>query len=417
MRILSILPYSPFPAHFGGALRMYNLLREMMRTHEVSVIMYGTPAEKALVTESFGGKLKSIRAVEKPLKSASLHKRWAQMRSLFDARSATTQSYYSDAMQREIDSAVSENAFDLVQREFLVMGLFRAECPGAVHILDAHNVEYDCVRRMAQASHSPIRRAFYGMEYRKMYQEETEIYGRQDALLVTSSRDKSLLDKDLRHIPKFVIPNGVDASYFLPSTDSPEPDSLVFTGAMNYFPNVDGILFFLKETLPLIRKQVPHIRVYVVGGRPPRQLVSMASRDVIVTGFVKDVRPYVHRASVYIVPLRMGGGTRLKVLEALAMEKPVVTTSVGCEGINVEDRHSALIADSPESFAASVVELLRDGGLRRSLATNGRELIRTHYEWSAIGESLNEVYNSIVTQNRNPGAPRMLDARAAMIKS
>ncbi|HUI65829.1 MAG TPA: glycosyltransferase [Bacteroidota bacterium] len=396
---------------------MYNLLKEMTRSHDVSVIMYGTPAEKSLVTESFGGRLRNIRAVEKPLKSVSIHKRWAQIRSLFEAGSATTWSFYSDAMQHAIDRAVSENAFDLIQREFLVMGLFRAECPGAVHVLDAHNVEYDCVRRMAQASRSPIRRAFYGMEYRKMRQEETEIYGRQDALLVTSSRDKALLDKDLVRTPKFVIPNGVDASYFQPSTESPEPHSLVFTGAMNYFPNADGMTFFIKEILPLIRKHVPRIRVYIVGGRPTGQLVSMASRDVSVTGFVKDVRPYVHRSSVYIVPLRMGGGTRLKVLEALAMGKPVVTTSVGCEGIKVEDRHSALIADSAESFAASVVELLHNDTLRRNLAANGRQLIRAQYEWSAIGERVNEAYNCIVTQNRSPRAPRMLDSGAAMMKS
>jgi len=320
-------------------------------------------------------------------------------------------------MQQEIDRAVSENPFDLIQREFHVMGLFRAECPGAVQVLDAHNVEYDCVRRMAQSSHSPIRRAFYGMEYRKMYQEETDVYGRQDALLVTSSRDKSLLDEDLRHVPKFVIPNGVDASFFQPSADSPEPYSLVFTGSMNYFPNADGILFFLKEVLPLVRKTVPRVCVYVVGGRPPGQLERMASSDIIVTGFVKDVRPYVHRASVYIVPLRMGGGTRLKVLEALAMEKPVVTTSVGSEGINVEDRRSALIVDTPERFAASVVELLHDESLCRRLAANGRELIRAQYEWSAIGESMNEAYNSIVTRQRNTRAPAMLEPGAALMKS
>jgi glycosyltransferase involved in cell wall biosynthesis len=254
---------------------------------------------------------------------------------------------------------------------------------------------------MSRASRSPIRRAFYAREYRKLHKEETDVFGAQDAILVTSARDKALISADFPRMPIFIVPNGVDTSYFHPRTGPPESHTLVFTGAMNYFPNSDGIMYFLREVFPLIQKEVPDARVRVVGGGPPRHLLAMASEAVEITGFVEDVRPYVDRASICIVPLRMGGGTRLKVLEAMAMEKPVVTTSVGCEGIHVVDRESALIADNPELFAASAVELMRDHDLYRTLVENGGDLVREFYEWSVVGVRLGEAYDSIMESHHS----------------
>jgi sugar transferase (PEP-CTERM/EpsH1 system associated) len=417
MRILNILPYSPCPPHFGGALRIYHLLRQMVRAHTVTVIMYGTPTEGELVREAFDGRLNGVRTVAKPARLTGVHKRWAQARSLFGSGSATTQAFYSEAMQHTIDAVTAGQTFDLVQLETHPIGLFRVECPGVPSILDAQNVEYDNVRRMARASSSPLRRAFYGKEYRKLFNEEKAVYERQDALLLTSARDKSIMDGDFPGIPKFVIPNGVDSSFFRPSEESPGRHSLVFTGAMNYFPNVDGIVWFLNEIFPLIRAQVPDVRMSVVGGSPPKQLQSLASDSVTITGYVEDVRPFVHRASIYVVPLRMGGGTRLKVLEAMAMNKPVVTTSVGCEGIDVRDRETVLVADSPEKFADSVVELMCSDDLRRRLVARSGELVRAKYEWSVIGKCLDGVYESIMSSHSSTGAPVARGRHATLARS
>jgi len=404
VHILNLLPYSPCPPHFGGALRIFHLLREMLRLHDVTVVMYGTPHEGELVRKAFGGRLKGVHTVEKPLRLTGLHKRLAQIHSLVQDRSATTHAFYSDAMQQTIDRAVSATNFDLVQFETHHTGLYRIDCPGVPHIIDLQNVEYDNVRRMARASASPLRRAFYNREYRKLHREETDVFGAQDAILVTSARDKSLIDADFPLIPKFVVPNGVDTSYFRPQAGPTEPHSLVFTGAMNYFPNADGMMYFLREVFPLIQKEIPDTRVYIVGGGPPKQLMAIATENVEVTGYVEDVRPHVRKAAICIVPLRMGGGTRLKVLEAMAMEKPVVTTSVGCEGIQVVDRETALIADDPELFAASVVELMRNQDLYRKLVKNGRELVRALYEWSDVGYKLGEAYDRIM-DSRHPRSP------------
>lgn len=417
MRILYILPYSPCPPHFGGALRIYHLLREMVRSHDVTVIMYGTPGEGELVRRAFDGRLNGIHTVTKPAKLSGLRKRWAQTRSLFGSASATTHAFYSEAMQQTIDSVTAGSTFDLIQSEGHSIGLFRVPCPGVPRVLDAQNVEYDNIHRMARASRSAVRRAFYAREYRKLYAEEKSVYEDQDALLLTSSRDKMLMDADVPDVPKFVVPNGVDASYFTPSDEPPEPHSLVFSGAMNYFPNADGMMYFLDDVFPLIRGHIPDIRLIIAGGGPPKWLLNRKGENVIVTGYVEDVRPYVRRSSIYVVPLRMGGGTRLKVLEALAMEKPVVTTSVGCEGLNVRDRHSVLVADSPENFAASVIELIRTDALRQRLVTNGRDLIRAEYDWSVIGKSLDGVYASILSHHRARRKPARRHEAAALTAS
>ena len=382
MHILNILPYSPCPPHFGGALRIFHLLKEMVRRHEVTVVMYGTPREGDDVREAFDGQLRGVHCVEKPLRASGLHKRLAQVRSLAQSGSATTHAFHSARMQAMIDAVVAEDSFDLIQLENHPTGLFRIDLPGVPRILDVQNVEYDNVRRMSHATTSALRRVYYAREYRKLRREESGVYAAQDAILVTSTRDRSLVDADVPRIPKFVIPNGVDASFFSPTEAPVEPHSLVFTGAMNYFPNADAMVYFLKEIFPLILKEIPDTRVSFVGGGPSRQPEALASANVEITGYVPDVRPHVHRAAVYIVPLRMGGGTRLKVLEAMAMEKPVVTTSVGCEGIAGKDRETALVADDPERFASSVVQLMRDRELCTRIVRRGRDLVLAEYEWS-----------------------------------
>jgi len=230
----------------------------------------------------------------------------------------------------------------------------------------------------------------------KFLREEMQVCKMQDALLVTSARDKEILNAEVPQVPKFVIPNGVDMMYFRPSHLVPEPASLVFTGLMSYIPNHDGMLYFLDKIFPLVLREVPHARVYIVGGQPRRKLVKRASHNVVVTGYVEDVRPYVWRSSVFVVPLRMGGGTRLKIFEAMAMKKPVVTTSIGCEGIDVRNGESALIADEPQAFAQAIVQLIQSADLRQRLIENGYELVKSEYEWSVIGQRVGEVYQSLL---------------------
>ncbi|MDZ7808674.1 MAG: glycosyltransferase family 4 protein [Gracilimonas sp.] len=298
-------------------------------------------------------------------------------------------------MQLLINKLTDRNDFDLIQVEFPPLCQFDFNAD-AKRIMDAHNVEYDNFYRMYKLEKSLPRKFFYKQEYEKFYKEEIDLASQQDAVFTTSERDKEIFHGHLPDKPIHVIPNGVDTEFFAPSKESTEPNTLVFTGMMGYVPNSNGILYFIDSILPIIRKQIPDIKLYVVGKNPPQSVLDKASDNIIVTGFVDDVRPYVHRSSVYVVPLRMGGGTRLKVLEALSMKKPVVTTSIGCEGIDVLNNEHVIIADKEQEFAESVIKLLKDKKEGKRLSDNGYELIHNHYEWNAIGGKMDAAFQRLL---------------------
>jgi len=387
LKVLMAMPFSPVPPDFGGALRVYHLLKQVARRHQVTVLTYGSPEDAGRIRSEFD--LPQVRVVAPTWKAAS--RRAGQLYSTFTRHSFFQQSVTGGAFQRELDALLKEEPFDVVQTEFSHLGPFSLKTH-ALKVLDTHNVEYDNFRRMFESSGWGLKKLHYGLEFQKMKADELAWCRLQDAVLTTSARDKALFGQDLT-LPIHVVPNGMDGDYFAPRADvQPEEHTLVFTGMMAYVPNHDGITWFLDEVLPLIARKVPKVKLYVVGKNPPEAITRRASESVVVTGTVPDVRPYVWRSSVYVVPLRMGGGTRLKVAEALSMQKPMVTTRIGCEGIDLKDGESALMADAPQQFADAVVRLLGDAALRRRLAENGATVARQKYDWNVIGQTLEEIY-------------------------
>jgi polysaccharide biosynthesis protein PslH len=400
MKILNVIPYSPVPPTFGGALRVYHLLRWLARHHDVHVLMYGRGNAHRELEKTLGMPEYRIEMVRPPTWLNARLKRVGQVYALLRNTSFTEVVSRNALMQRALDRFLGKEKFQVIQIAYPSMGYFHF-ASDAVRVLDAANVEYDVHRRVAESSNSRLRRFWAGYEYRKLYPQELAICNNQDALLLTSQRDSDLLHKDIPTVAKYVIPNGVDTAYFRSTEESVLEDSIVFTGAINYFPNTDGVEYFITEVLPLIRKEIPEAKFYVVGQFPPESVRRLASEHVIVTGLVPDVRPFVQRAAVYVVPLRMGGGTRLKVLEALAMKRPVVTTSIGCEGIDVTNEDSVLVADDPQAFAEATIRLLKDRRLRQKLAARGCDVVRAKYDWEVIGGMLQSAYGDIVRNRKN----------------
>ncbi|MBI4547767.1 MAG: glycosyltransferase [Ignavibacteriae bacterium] len=396
MKILFMLPYSPVPPTFGGAMRIYHLIKLALRNHDVSILSFGSSEDERELRSHLGSQTRNINVI--PLRWHKKTRRLRQFFSLFRNHSFMYLLVHRQKMQDELDHLLETLDFDIVQTEYPSMGSYQLNSH-AIKILDSPDVQYDNFRQTWHTARTQLRKLYYRNEYKKFYREEIEACNRYDVVLLTSARDKQILDADIPIIPKYVIPNGVDASYFIPSSVSIEPWSLVFTGAMGYIPNYDGMLYFIDEILPHVLKRIPAAKVYIVGDNPPKQLLKKASHNVIITGYVEDVRPYVWRSSVYIVPLRMGSGTRLKVLEAMAMKKPIVSTSIGCEGIDVVNGESVIIADEPQAFAESIIKLLYDNRLCEQLINNGYELMKTNYEWQVIGDQLENLYQELYRKN------------------
>lgn len=387
MKILHLFPYLPTPATFGGASRIYHILKHLVGHHDVTVAGFRERGD----LQEFNTTFPELKGKKHFIKRKRVKfRRLMQFASYFTSHSYWYLWSQSPKMERQINNLLEANDFDFILAEFASMGHFDLNTD-AIRILDAHNVEYDNFRRMSKLKGSPIRKNFYTREYKKVYHEETQAFKRHDAIFVTSERDGSIIKRDAQ-TKQFVIPNGVDMDYFNPNGAVEEPFSMVFTGSMGYLPNHEGMMYFLDEIFPVIKEKVPQAKIYIVGNKPRPELLDYQSDSVTITGFVEDVRPYIDQASVFVVPLTMGSGTRLKVVEAFSMRKPVVSTSIGCEGLDVEDGENLIIKDNATAFAEAVVELFEDQQLKSKLITNGYELAKQKYDWSVIGESIDEAF-------------------------
>lgn len=392
MNILVVLPYSPANPVFGGSLRIFHLLKHLCMHHQVTVTGFSTPdetAELVLNLPQLKGKTYFVPPPDLKLRRYTL-----LLRSLLSKHSYWHHLTRSQALQQQLDRLTLRDSYDVILCEFPVMAMFRYQTE-ALKIIDAHNVEYDNFRRMSHVSNI-VKKMFYKLEARKFRREEIDVCRRQDALFVTSKRDISLFDKTVPGVAKYLIPNGVDTRYYAPSPVIPRPKSLVFVGKMNYLPNYDGMNYFLDEIFPRIQAVYPETTLTIVGSHPPASIVRRSGPQVRVTGFVEDTRPFIQEACVYIVPLRMGGGTRLKIVEALASKIPLVTTPVGCEGIDVENRISAFIAEDPQVFADAVIELFEREELREKLKHYGHELVTTSYRWECSGERMDRALDGLL---------------------
>jgi glycosyltransferase involved in cell wall biosynthesis len=263
-------------------------------------------------------------------------------------------------------------------------------------VLDEHNIEYELLYRLFRKERSIVRKLYNGVEYVKVKRSERSTWSRVDACLVTSEREEHTVR---RHAPRTrtrVVPNGVDLEVFQPQETPTDPHSLVFVGTMNYRPNADAVIYLAGEILPEIWKTRPDVTLTVVGQEPPEEVRRLAGPRIAITGWVDDVRPYVRRAAVVVTPVRIGSGTRLKVLEAFAMGKAVVSTPLGCEGIAVKDGEHLLVADNPADLAARVVRLLDDPALAIRLGMQGRALVERTYGWRAVVDDLDALHSELL---------------------
>jgi len=241
-----------------------------------------------------------------------------------------------------------------------------------------------------------LKELIFRSQYRRFVSYESRICHRFDMCLCVSEEDGRELKSICPEAAIEVVPNGVDTDYFRPKEDDEEEECLVFTGSMDWQPNEDAVVYFCDQILPLIQAELPGVKFLIVGSNPGYRVMRLGKRQgVVVTGWVEDIRPYISNAGVFIVPLRIGGGTRLKILQALAMGKAVISTSIGCEGLNLQPNEHLLVADEPLQFAEGTVRLIRNRSLRRRLGENGKTFVQERYDWDVIVKELELVYRNL----------------------
>lgn len=383
MRILWLKVGGLWPPNTGGRLRSLHMLAELARRHLVTV----------LTTHASAGESESLRehlpaAVRVESIPYALPKQGSVGFALALAASWMSP-YPTDIWRWRIPSVRSRlgemlaQGIDLCVADFLVaFPNLPSRCPQPV-VLFEHNVEYMIWKRLLEVETRPWRRALLALEWRKMQRYEAAACRRARLTIAVSTADRALLDANSPGADIRAIPTGVDTAYFHPNGRQENPTALVFTGSMDWYPNEDAVIHFIQAILPAIRRQLPSTSLAVVGRNPSARLrAAGATAGVHVTGTVPDVRPYMAEAAVYVVPLRVGGGTRLKIFEALAMDKAIVSTGVGAEGLPIVPGEHYLRADRPEDFARAVVTLLKDPSRRRTLGAAGRRLVEERYSWA-----------------------------------
>lgn len=386
MNILWVKIGGLWPPNTGGRLRSFHLLAELSRQHRVTVLTTHTPQEDptALARE--------LPYCERVVSLPYAAPKWRTvrfvfllLRSWFSRLPVELYKYRIPAIQSEIEHLMKSNAIDICIADFLV-AVPNVRLGGAVPVIFfAHNVEHVIWKRICQTSASWWQRPLLALEWRKMRRIEAQTCQSADLTVAVSDIDLETLKLLAPQMSGCAIATGVDTAYFSPSSKPTQPLQLVFTGSMDWQPNEDAILYFIAAMLPTIRNEFPDLGMTVVG-RNPGQKLQVAARNagIDVTGTVPDIRPFVAQAQIYVVPLRIGGGTRIKIYEALAMGKAVVSTTIGAEGLPLLDGIHFVRADTPTEFAQAVIALLRDPERCRQLGTAGRDLVEKHFAWHQV---------------------------------
>ncbi|MDD5020326.1 MAG: glycosyltransferase [Candidatus Omnitrophica bacterium] len=392
MNILFVAPRLPVPADTGAKIRTLNILKQIVAAgHKVAFLsfVFGPQKQGRAELEKLGCRV-AVVPHEDCLGPGAV------IQALMKRLPLSAAKYRVSAMAREIVRMIKEEKIDMVHFDHIHMGQYADVCPGKPTVVDEHNVECLILKRLYGRERNHLKKAIYHREYMLMAALERRICKKAFRVFVVSEEDKRNLQEAAGGgVRAEVIPNGVDVEYFRPPVDQaacrPE-DSLVFTGSMDWLPNSDALEYFCRDVLPLIWQKKPDVAFYVVGKNPGPSILKLGQADkrIIVTGSVADVRPYVERAKVFVVPLRIGGGTRLKILEAMSMRKAIVSTTLGAEGIEIRDGQNIVLADTPQDFADKVCRLLDDESERSVLGESGRELVKERYDWRVVGRKLNE---------------------------
>jgi len=387
MKILLLLPRPLFPTNTGGRIRILNMFTRLARhdeVHAISLANEQADAEAMAEMRAHFHRYTPVHWNERPKFSPGFYLEFLSSRT--SRYPYFLKKYLVPEFRQAIERQCAREQYDLVVCDTLPTGLVMLDSGIRPRVLFQHNVEYVIRQRHWETETNALRKWLLRGEYEKGYLVEGEVCRSCDLVLAVSEQDRETLAREFGIAHVTAVPTGVDTDYFRPQEVAQRRGNLVFVGSMDWYPNEDGIFWFVREVYPLIRRAVPYTNLTVVGRNPSGRLRALAAEDtsVEITGTVEDVRPYVSRAEAVLVPLRIGGGTRIKIFEAMSMGRAVVSTTLGAEGLPVAAGREILLADEPEEFANAVAVLLRDLRRREAVAHAAREKVLRDHSWDTV---------------------------------
>lgn len=399
MHILFLTPQLPYPPQKGTALRNWGLIKGLAEHHAVSLLSFREEATDQELPPALESVCRRVLTVPQPDRSRTERLR----KMITTGQPDMAWRLFSERFEQLLRRWLAENRFDIVQIEGIELAPYTDTIHSAPHsplvVFDDHNCEYLLQQRTFLTDlYSPLRwapAAYSFVQWQRLRSYEARVCRSADRVLAVSEADADALRDLVPGLDVVVVPNGIDTEAYRPATTDADQqhDQMLFTGTMDFRPNVDAVLWFAKEVLPLVREEVACAHFVIAGQRPHRRLAALGRNPAItLTGWVEDVRPFFEAATVYVAPLRIGGGTRLKLLEAMAMEKAIVATSLGAEGYPVQHGRELLLADTPAAFADAVVSLLQSASRRSQLGKTGRSFVEKRYDWQAIVPRVEDVY-------------------------
>jgi glycosyltransferase involved in cell wall biosynthesis len=394
MRIILLTQVVPNPPDSGPKIKTHNVLRYLAQRHEIHLVSFVRSDAEAAHARALGNYCRAgVTTV--PIQRSRVRDVGYLLRSLITGRPFLIERDDSRVMRRVLAEIVSTSHYDAVHADQLSMAQFAADLPVAVRVLDEHNAVWTIVRRAARRE-AWLRRLPAELEWRKLKAYEGALCRQFDQVTLVSEDDRRDLERASGgSFTSCVVPIAIDATELGWEPRGAEATNILSVATMFYPPNVEGVLWFANESLPLIRREVPDTRFLIVGSRPPRPVTELASdieRGCTVTGYVADLGPLLRASAVLVVPVHSGSGMRVKILEAFARGIPVVSTRVGVEGIDAQDGVHLLVTDEPAEFARAVTRVLRNPDLGRRLAAAGRRLVEERYDWRTALAALDQVY-------------------------
>ena len=409
MKILWLSHLVPYPPKSGVLQRSYNLVREVSKYHEVTLVAFN---QNALMSTMFLSKTEGLNEAREhlskfckrveiqdiPSDSTKYGKYFLAFTSLFTFTPYTINWLANKNMSKLLNEINMENEFDLIHFDTISLAPYASLFPKHKKVLDHHNIESHMMLRRAEQENNIVKKLYYYQEGKKLLNYEKNVCRQFDLHVTCSKLDSQRLKKIVPELFIDEIPNGVDIEYFYPQYENELENQLVFAGGLNWYPNKDAMLFFSNKIWPIVKEKVPNVIMNVVGKSPSAELIELSRRDkqFKVHGFVDDVRTLLSQSSVYVCPICDGGGTKLKILDAFAMGKAMVAHAVACEGIAVTENQNVLFAKTAEEFAEKIQCLLNNNKLKTMLGNNARELVENSYSFREIGRKLSQDYEKLM---------------------